>query len=190
MGLAMPQIPSLGNLPSLSRSSFGNNKDQWTILNTKGGSAITFTSFLDIDVRKAGLSMSYPIEEGGFANYNKVQSPLEIRVTLGIQGEHSEIEYALEKLNEYQANPIVLDVATPSYFYENMTLEAYSYKRTKENNSTMLTVEMVMVEIREVKTRTTTTIRSPRNPTSASREQAGQKESKSVLYSLKTIISG
>lgn len=149
--------------------------EQWTIIDESGSTAITFTSFIDIDVKNEGQALSYPVEEGGFANYNKVQSPLDIRVTLSTQGTDADFEYILDTLNNYQANPIKLFISTPSAYYGPVTLEAYMNKRTRESGAGQLTVELGFIEVREIETQVSTTvITRPRNATSADKSNTGK----------------
>jgi hypothetical protein len=161
---------------------------EWTLLDEGGGTAVAFTSFVDIDYRNEGQALSYPIEEGSFANYNKVDTPLDIRVTLSTQGTDSDFEYILAKLDEYKREAVKLSVSTPSALYESMTLETYSYKRGRDAGAGMLTVELSLIEVREVETQVTTTvITKPKNPTSSGKTNTGKtqtQEGGSVLYDL------
>jgi hypothetical protein len=151
----------------------------WTLLDEGGGMLVAFTSFLDIDLKSEGQALSYPIEEGGFANYNKVESPLDIRVTLSTQGTDSDFEYILSTLDEYRRDAVKLSVSTPTRLYESMTLEAYSYKRARDAGAGMLTVELSLVEVREVETQVTTSVgTSPKNPTSSSKVNTGRTQGK------------
>ncbi len=152
----------------------------WTLWDERGNTALTFTSFVDIDVRNEGKALSYPVEEGSFANYNKVESPLEIRATLGFQGSELDFEYAIEWLDLYKKDAVLLDVVTPSIVYESMTLESYSYTRKQDSGARMLVVELSLIEVRQVKTQVMT-ISKPRNPTSTSKENTGQKRPRSIL---------
>ena len=159
--------------------------EQWTITDEGGATAVQFTSFIDIDVRNEGQALSYPVEEGGFMNYNKVQTPLDIWVTLATQGTEADFEAILDKLDEFQRDPIKLFVVTPSAMYGPVTLEAYSNKRTRESGAGQLTVELNFVEVREVQTQVTTTVISkPKNPTSSSKTNTGKTQSTSVLGSI------
>lgn len=170
-----------------------NGGSEWTLLDEGGGTAVTFTSFVDIDYRNEGKALSYPVEEGSFANYNKVENPLDIRVTLAVQGLDSDFEAILAKLDEYKAEAVTLSVSTPAALYEKMTLEAYAYKRSRENNAGMLVVELSLVEVREVETQVTTTvITKPKNPTSASKTNTGktQTENVSALEALRRKAGG
>lgn len=160
---------------------------EWTLLDADGATAVAFTSFIDIDLRNEGQALSYPVEEGSFADYNKVDTPLDIRVTLAAQGTDADFEYILARLDEYKRAAVTLSVSTPSALYENMTLESYSYKRSRDANAGMLTVELSLIEVREVETQVTTTvITKPKNPTSSGKVNTGKtqttEKSGSVLY--------
>jgi hypothetical protein len=160
----------------MSRTVYGG---EWTLLDERGGSAVAFTSFLDIDLKNAGQALSYPIEEGSFANYNKVESPLDMRVSLATQGTDADFEYILTKLDEYKREAVKLSVATPARLYESLTLETYSYKRGREAGAGILTVELTLVEVREVETQVTTTVvTKPKNPTSSGKANTGKTQGK------------
>lgn len=159
--------------------------NQWTILDESGAVAIQFTSFIEVDVRNTGEALSYPVEEGGFMNYNKVQTPLDIRVTLAKQGDETEFESILDKLDEYQRDPIKLFVVTPAAVYGPMTLEGYSNRRTRDSGASQLTVELNFIEVREVQTQATTTvITRPKNATSADRANTGKTQPTSVIAAI------
>lgn len=150
-------------------------EQEWTILDEQGQTALTLDSFLDLDARNEGKALSYPVEEGAFANYNKVQNPSDIRVTLARQGTDADFEYVLAKLEEYQQQAVKLAVVTPADVRESTTLESYSYKRTRDAGARMLIVELHFVEVKEVKMQTTTTtITKPKNATSSSKVNTGK----------------
>lgn len=158
---------------------------EWTLIDEDGQTAVSMTSFIDIDLRNEGQALSYPVEKGSFTDFNKVQGPLEIRATLGKQGDPSEIEDLLNRLNEFQREAVKLAVATPDTLYGSMTLESYSYKRTSESNATMLTVELTLKEVREVETQVKTTasessISKPKNPTSEGKTNIGKTQAEEV----------
>lgn len=166
------------------------NVDRWTILDENGSNFVEFTSFIAVDIRNEGQALSYPVEEGGFMNYNKVQTPLDIRVTLATQGEPYDFETILKTLEEFQRDAVKVSVVTPSEFYASMTLEAYTYKHTRESGAGQLTVELSLIEVREVQTRVTTTvITRPKNPTSTGNTNTGKtqpKDDSSLLNDITT----
>jgi len=120
----------------------------WTILNKSGSRAVDFTSMLSLEVSDQGQAVSTPIEEGSFANYNKVQSPTEIKVSLALEGEGFVLDQALKTLESLQKGTELLSLSTPSAYYDSLTLKAHSHKR--ENTSGFLTVDLSLVEVRQV----------------------------------------
>ncbi|MDL2315517.1 hypothetical protein LJC59_00340 [Desulfovibrio sp. OttesenSCG-928-A18] len=176
-----------------------SQQQEWTLLDEGGGTAVVFTSFIGMDLRSDGNALTYPVEQGSFADYNKVDSPQEIKVTLGLQGAEADFEAALAKLDEYQKEAVKLAVATPARHYDSMTLEGYAYSRSQERNAGMLAVELTLVEVREVETQVTTTVvTKPKNPTSASKENTGKaqpeaaekRQSLSKYLELRSALTG
>ena len=166
-------------------SQTASNNGQWTLLDEDGQTALSFTSFLNIDLKAEGKALSYPVEQGGFANYNKLESSLDLQVTLGFQGNEADFEQALERLEEYKKGAVKLAVVTPASLYQSMTLESYSYKRGQDAGAGMLAVELALKEVREVQTRVSTTvITKPKNPSSADKQNTGKTQSKDVLSSI------
>lgn len=141
---------------------------EWGLLDEKGASVVSFTSFIDISVRNEGQALSYPVEEGSFTNYNKVESPLDISVTLATQGSESDFEFILVKLDEYKREAVTLSVITPALLYRNMTLKSYSYERKQENNAGMLSVQLDLVEVRKSGQEGSALVSRFKNPSSAS----------------------
>lgn len=156
-------------------NQFDNNNGEWTLLDESGGVIVSFTSFLDISFSNSGKVLSQPVEEGAFASYHKSKEALDINVNLGFQGTPSDFEYALLTLDKFQKEAATLSVSTPSTLYRNMTLESYSYERSKDSGAGMIAVKLHLVEVREVKTQSTKGgITSPRNPSSASPVNRGR----------------
>lgn len=148
---------------------------QWLVLDEFGADALNVTSFIDIDVANEGQALSYPVEEGGFMNYNKTQTPLNIRVTVAMQGSDDDFKVLVDKLDGFQERAEKIFVLTPSSYYGPLTLASYTYKRSRESGAGQLVAELSLVEIREVKTQVTTTvITKPKNATSSGTVDTGQ----------------
>ena len=155
------------------------NTGNWTMLDENGATAVTFTSFMDLSYKNGGQTLSYPVEQGGFANYGKTQSPLEINLTLSTQGNDADFEQILLKLDGYRKNTVKLTVSTPSAMYENMTLGSYSYKKSRDDSVSILTVELELIEVCEVATQSlSTVITRPKNAGSSANVNTGQTQAK------------
>ena len=150
---------------------------EWTIMSEGGGQLVQFTSMIDIDILNEGQALSYPVEEGAFMTYNKVQSPLDIRVTLAKMGLPFEFADILKTLDKYQEEALKLMIVTPSAFFDSMTLQSYGHRHEQRRNANMLTVDLHIVEVREVQSQTTSVeVSSPKNPTSSGAKNAGKKQ--------------
>ncbi len=165
--------------------SEATHNGEWTLLDAQGGTAVAFTSFIELDVTNSGQVTSYPVEEGGFINYNKTQSPLEIRVTLGFQGSNSDFERVLAQLDEYRREAVTLAVSTPSALYESMTLQSFSYKRGLQNNAGMLVTELNLTEVRQVAPQS---YYVALNPTSSAKVKTGKTQTKKCCSILRMIF--
>lgn len=149
----------------------------WTILSQSGAVAVEFGSMLDVEIKAEGKAVSTPIEKGSFATYNKVQSPKEINVTLGLDGNTYAIDAALQALADLQQGAELVNVSTPTGFYEGYTIESSTVSVIA---SALLEVSLRLVEVREVETRQTTgggggfTPAKCKNATSASTVNRGK----------------
>ena len=61
----------------------------WALISDKGATVAPFDSMLSIDVKNENKLLTSPVEESGFASYNKVASPLDIYVELAASASES-----------------------------------------------------------------------------------------------------
>src|SRR5690349_13658992 len=59
---------------------------QWGIFDQFGQPLLQADSIIAVDYRRAYRISDYPVEEGGFGSYDKVQEPYDIRVTMAVSG--------------------------------------------------------------------------------------------------------
>jgi hypothetical protein len=131
--------------------------------------------------------LTEPIEEGSFTTYNKIADPVEVGVTLLSQASFDEQAAILEKLKAYARDPVKLILVTPEAAYDSLTLESYSYSRTREAGATLLAVDLTLKEVREVETNVTTEATAPpisqdnaKNPGSTTKKSTGKAGTKEV----------
>ena len=170
----------------------------WTLQDEGGGTAVDFDVFLDMDFSGANQVAHEPIEEGGFASYNKQDSPKEISITLACTKMYFSQQPVLEALDKLAAGTQKLSLVTPSSEYKNLNLEAYSYARKDDGGAGMLVVELKLVEIREVEVKKKTTasekpksegkqgkpIQKSKNPSNDSKAKTGRTQTKKPYDSL------
>ncbi len=134
-------------------SWLNTSSNRWLLADENGLPVVSFTSFLSADIRNEGQVVSAPVEEGSFATYNKVATPLEARVTLGIQGNDSALQDALDTLTTLQAGTRLISLVTPSAEYPNLNLEGFNYSLKRENGLGALFVELSLAEVKQVRAR-------------------------------------
>ena len=54
---------------------------QWGIFDQSGDPVITADTIVEVGYRREYRISDFPVEEGSFASYNKVQTPYDVRVT-------------------------------------------------------------------------------------------------------------
>lgn len=122
----------------------------WTINNASGERVVEFTSFISMDFRDEYTVVTGPVEEGSFASYNKVASPLEIDCSLGIEGDDNTLNTALDALNLLAASTDIVSLVTPETEYYNLNLKSVSYRRRREDGLGVLWLDLKLIEVRQV----------------------------------------
>ncbi|KPA87284.1 hypothetical protein PF66_06194 [Pseudomonas asplenii] len=168
-----PNVPPLPGIPDLRRSTFGVlaqtgllGKLQgldifglldaflnptWQLVSYETGKLIIEPdSVIGFEFRADARVAGYPMEQGAFASYNKVVLPNEcrMRVTCGGNGKMDRGKFlvTLERLKDSVEK---FQIVTPDRTYPVVTLAAFDYKRTATNGITLLTVDLLMQEVRE-----------------------------------------
>lgn len=173
----------------------------WTLQDEGGGTAVNFDVFLSMDFAGQNAVAHEPIEQGGFASYNKQDSPKEISVELACTKMYFSQQPVLENLDKLAHGIQKLSLVTPSSEYKNLNLEGYSYRRTEDAGAGMLVVELKLVEIREVEIKKKTTasespksegkqgkpVEKSKNPSNDSKAKTGRTQTKEPNRSMMKI---
>lgn len=141
----------------------------WRLVSESGGDAVEFSSMLTLSIEAGGQALTCPIEQGAFATYNKVQSPLSISLELGFGGEAYEQRAALARLERMRNGLEKVALATPYEYYPSLTLVSFSHRREPGLANHALMVSLQLTEVREVGGvfGGNKSITRPKNPTSA-----------------------
>ena len=141
----------------------------WRLVSESGGDAVEFSSMLTVSIEAGGQALTCPIEQGAFATYNKVQSPLSISLELGIGGEAYEQRAALDRLERMRSGLEKVALVTPYEYYPSLTLASFSHHREPGLANHALLVSLQLTEVREVGgvSGGVKSITRPKDPTSA-----------------------
>jgi len=138
------------------------------ILKDEDGNEVAFYSMMEMSLSSSSQIPTEPIEKGSFANYNRVIEPFEATCRLAMEGEDSQIQSALQGLEELKTGLKKIELITPFETYENLMLQSYDYRRDEHSGWNVLQVDLKLKEIREVESaKTTTSVEEPPEVTQA-----------------------
>ncbi len=177
--IPFPNVPLVPGVPLIPRSAaFPSNpaialglvqallwqvfqtQSQWGIFNSAGQPIFNVDEFNlitnsvmtteGVDYSKETKVSSFPIEQGSFASYNKVETPASPVVTLCFSGSDANRAAFINTIDTACKSTDLYSIATPEVTYINYSIVRYGYSRRNANNAYMYTVEIGLEEIREV----------------------------------------
>lgn len=174
--------------------------NRWNITDKDGQPLITFTSFLELEYHDESKVLEHPVEEGGFYTYNKIETPVEVSVMLAIAGKNEDLQRILTTLDELVSSTKLINVETPIKLIASNTLVSYDFILKKDDGISLLTVNLALREVRQVKPQyTNVSIPSipqaqAKNPTDASTQDGGKQQpkepSKSTIKKIQDSLFG
>lgn len=170
--LGVPQIPRNPSVappdpppPPLSQDTvvegIGANPQQWGIYDYTGSPILVGQTAFQMQYMREYKVSDYPVEDGAFASYNKVQLPFVGRFTF-LQGGSLDdkgnflidCENICSDLNLYQ-------LVTPEITYHNVNVTHYDYDRTAAKGVGLMYVEVWVEQIRVAPPAAFTSTKSP-----------------------------
>lgn len=128
----------------------------------QNGQPVVFAdSAIALDYKQDWDLLTYPIEEGAFQTYNKVQVPFDTRVRLATGGSQADRQDFLDSIAAIAGTLELYDVVTPEVTYQNVNVRHYDYKRTGSQGAGLITVDIWLEQIRQTATAAFTNTRSP-----------------------------
>lgn len=103
-----------------------------------------------IEYSKEMKTSSFPLEKGGFAAYNKVETPGLPVVPLIYSGTEAERREFLSAIDLATKSTNLYSVVTPEVTYINHSINSYRYQRSAESGLGLLVIELSLEEIRQV----------------------------------------
>lgn len=123
---------------------------QWTVRTNEGKKDICeFDTILGYDFKSSSELPSYPIQQGSFENYNKIQNPNKANITLAISGNKTELRKNLLKLEFFNEETDLVDLILPFKSFIGYNLCNLSHSLKEGEAMSMLAVNFDLVEIRQ-----------------------------------------
>ncbi len=147
--LTIPSLPELVNLGlgGLADLLFGT--PLWGMYDQDGRQALVFDAFLGVRFRNGGKISSFPVEQGGFSSFNKVDTPYDAAIRLAHSGDMASRNVMLSVLERIVRSTDLYSVVTPEIVYASANLVNYAYTRDTRGGSSQLIVELYLEEVRQ-----------------------------------------
>jgi hypothetical protein len=166
MSILFPNVPNVPGVPPILRApgntvafpaimiadtvagALGLASNQWGIYDQNNALVVTPDSVVAVEYRHDWHVSDYPIEEGGFVSYNKVQVPFDTRVTLSKGGMDSDRAVFLSALEAAAASLNLYSIIMPEYKFLNVNIMHLDYRRTSRNGVGLILADIWLREIR------------------------------------------
>ena len=133
-------------------------------------------SVVDFEYKQDWSVSDYPVEQGGFQSYDKVQLPFDVRMRVAAGGPESNRQALLDAVQNIVSIDLY-NVFTPEEVYSNCNVTHYDYKRTAVNGVGLIVVDIWLIEVRVT---STSTFSNTQQPSGASPQALGNIQPQSV----------
>lgn len=120
-------------------------------------------SVVDFEYKQDWTLATYPVEDGGFQSYDKVQLPFDVKMRVAAGGSASNRQALLNVVDSVANSMNLFDVVTPEKVYQSCNIDHYDYRRSATNGVGMIVVDIWLKEIRVTSTSVFTNTQSPVN---------------------------
>lgn len=155
--MAIPGLPALpssvivdalqlltGDALALLAPSGGS---QWGLF-LDGEVAVTADNVASFEFKQDMRISNFPVEEGSFATYNKVQLPYDVRLQFSTGGTASDRQALIDSVDAVIASTSLFDAPTPEKVYQNLNPTHQSLRRTARNGVGLLVIDVYCEEVR------------------------------------------
>jgi hypothetical protein len=187
--------PSVIDLLTSDTVSFGSSSaPQWGIF-LNGAPIIQADNVVSFTYKQEWVIADYPVEQGGFESYDKVQRPFDVRVRYSAGGDTANREALLASVAAIAGDLNFYDVQTPETTYSSANVTHYDYSRTNTNGVGLIIIDVWLVEVRQTGSATagatgsTPQVTNPQDPSATSPVSGGQVQPTDVT-SQQTTLGG
>jgi hypothetical protein len=178
-----PSVPNLPGVPPIPRSSLlviaatpaidaiaavtlfnaANQAPRWGIFDANNNLVVKADSVMDFDFRKEFRLPSFPIQNGGFSNYDKVNVPFETAVKMTKGGSESDRTNFLNQIEAIAGTLDLYNIVSPEKTYKSCNVTRSENVRRGVANAFFLDVDVFFIEIRQVSAQYSTTTTNTQN---------------------------
>jgi hypothetical protein len=105
-------------------------------------------SVVDFEFKRDWTVSDYPVEQGGFQSYDKVQTPFEGRMRVCAGGNLVNRQALIDKVDTAANSLNLYTIYTPEETYINANITHYDYARKADRGAGLIMVDIWLSEIR------------------------------------------
>lgn len=120
---------------------------QWGVY-SDGSPVIVADTVLDLSHQREHALSNYPVEQGAFASYDKVQMPYQARIRFVAGGSPEARQALLSSVDAIVGDLNLYDVVMPEAVYSNANLVRRDFRRTAQDGVSLLMVDVILQEVR------------------------------------------
>lgn len=147
--LTIPSVSELANLGLGALTALVFGVPRWGLYDQDGQPVVQFDTFLGIRFRDGSRISSFPVEQGTFSSFNKVDTPYDAALQFAHSGDMASRAALLDKLKELKSSVGLFSVVTPEKSYPFANVVAYAYERSPRTGPSQLIVELYVEEVRQ-----------------------------------------
>lgn len=133
---------------------------QWGIF-LDGSPVVVADSVVDFTYKQEWALSDYPIEQGAFGTYDKVQIPFDCRIRFSSGGSAANRQALLDSIAAIAGDTNLYDAVTPEEVYPSCNITHYDYKRSSRNGVGLIVVDVWLLQIRIVGAATPSNTQQP-----------------------------
>lgn len=160
---------------------------QWGLFDDSGNAVVLADSVIGFDYAKEYRVSNYPVEEGSFASYNKVEEPYDIRILLAKGGNDGDRAAFISELQAAEASLDLYTVITPDATYVNANVVRTSYGRHASNGVSLIVAD---VQIEEIRPAASSTFSNTASPAGAAQQSGGTVQPQTPSSAQATAAAG
>lgn len=151
-GFALNAVALLGNdvIGAVLGALFGQS--QWGIYDESGTPVVVAQNVVSVEYRQDWIISDYPVEQGGFMTYNKVQMPFDFRIRFSSGGSEETRQRLLDSIADIARSTELFNAVTPEATYVDVNIAHYDYRRESSRGVGLVVVDVWCTEVRETAT--------------------------------------
>lgn len=168
MSVQFPNVPIAPGVPAVARSLLNQIDNgptellprsnaavqaamaaQWGLYTQDGDLAAPVDNVVGVEISLDSRISDYPVEKGGFASYNKVIVPNEVRLVLSRGGSVEDRQDFLWAVQDAYRSINLYNVIIPEYVYLDMNVTGVRTIRNADRGMGLLVLEVMLRKVRQ-----------------------------------------